>query len=484
MKDKNNRRERIQGIREAMNESMSLEIGKLPPQALDLEEAVLGAVMIEPERYLEVASILKAEHFYKDAHARMWSAVERLKKKNEPVDILTVTHDLRANGELELVGGPLHVSECTNRVASAANIETHARIIVQKSLARQLIQISGVNIREAYDDTTDIFDLISKAQRALEDLIASASTGSYFTPKSIIKEMVEDVHARMTSDKPKGLISSIATVQNKLNGYYPGELIIIGGRPGSGKTAFMLSEAYHWANAGYGVAIASMEMSKEQLLFRMASVISGIDGVVLSKGKVSEEQWLHFNKCLGYIESLNIYIDDTPNQNIHDIRNNVRSLKQKHNIRIFCIDYLGLAKTGDKRQTRTEEIGEISRISKAIARENRIPVIALAQLNRDSEKRGGSGKPKLSDIKESGEIEQDADVVGFTWRPHEYDPQTYTEDLGYLVVAKNRNGGLGDCRMRWIKEKTYYTNYAAEITDRTESKKVEPQELTSDEVPF
>ena len=483
MSDKNNRHQRTQGIREAMNESMSLEIGKLPPQALDLEEAVLGAVMLEPERYLEVASILKAEHFYKDAHARMWSAVERLKKKNEPVDILTVTHDLRANGELELVGGPFYISECTNRVASAANIETHARIIVQKSLARELIQISGVNIREAYDDTTDIFDLISKSQRALEDLIASASTGSYFTPKGIIKEMVEDVHLRMTSDKPKGLISSIATIQNKLNGYHPSELIVVAGRPGSGKTALMLSEAYHWANAGYAVAISSMEMSKEQLLFRMASIITGISGVTLSKGKLTQDEWLHFNKCLGYIESLNIYIDDTPNQNIHDIRNNVRSLKQKHNIRIFCVDYLQLATTGD-RQMREQEIATISRLLKVIAKENSIPVMALSQLSRDVEKRGGSGKPKLADLRESGAIEQDADVVGFTWRPHEYEPETYPSDLGYFVIAKNRNGSLGDCRMRWIKEKTYYTNYAAEITDRTESKKPELQQPTSDEVPF
>jgi replicative DNA helicase len=445
------------------------ELGKIPPNSIETEEVILGAILLEPALIHAVGSILFAEAFYNEAHSKVYNAIVHLKNTSRSIDMVTVTHELKRTKDLEVVGGAAFISKLTQRVGTTASIEDWCRIIVNHYAKRELIRCSMELGQMGYNEFLYTEDIMGWLQKKMEDIGSMMGGNSIQTPKQFLKEMVEDVAERMKDNNVKSLPSSIHLVQKRLNGYYQEELIILGGRPGSGKTAFMLSEIYHWANAGYPVGIFSLEMSKAQLMFRIASFVTGIDVLLLSKKKLSEEEFIKLNNCLGALERMPIYIDDTPSADIQDIRSKARLMKNKYKCRLIAVDYLQLVTASSKSGNREQEIGLISRTLKLIAKENHIPVMALSQMSRDVDKRGGNGKPKLSDLRESGSIEQDADVVAFTWRPHEYD-KTIDEGIGYLVVAKNRNGGLGDAIMRWVKEKTLYTNYTKEIDNHYEPK--------------
>lgn len=454
MEDKNTRKR----VRRPAFTDTVFEHGKLPPQALDLEEAVLGAMMLESNRLAEVIEVLKPEAFYKESHQVIFSAILRLFGQNEPVDILTVTEELRKTGELEVAGGPYFITMLTNRIASTANIEFHSRIILQKFIQRELIRISSDIIREAYEDTTDVFDLLDKAENGLFSISEGSIGKSYMNMQSIIAEALKEISAgREQEGRLRGVGSGFTELDRITSGWQKSDLIIIASRPGMGKTAFALTMARNAAiEFKKPVAIFSLEMSSIQLVTRLMSSETEIPQEKLRKGTMEEHEWAQLNARITPLINAPLYIDDTAALSIFDLRAKCRRLKAHHDIQLIVVDYLQLMQgSQDTKGNREQEISSISRSLKTLAKELDVPVIALSQLSRASEKRATTAKPILSDLRESGSIEQDADMVLFIYRPEYYkltdDGQgNSTEGVAEILISKNRNGPLKDVRIRFV----------------------------------
>lgn len=435
-------------------------LGKLPPQALDLEEAVLGALMLEKDALSAVIDILKPDVFYKDAHQKIFEAIQVLFQKSSPIDILTVTSQLRQQGDLEMIGGAYYITELTNRVASAANIEYHARIISQKFIQRELIRISTEIISNAYEDTTDIFDLLDHAEKNLFDIAQNNLRRDSRKMDDIIRESLENLEAiKDKVDGLTGVASGFTELDRITSGWQPSDLVIIAARPAMGKTAFVLSCARNAAvQFGKPVVFFSLEMSSVQLVNRLISGETEIEQEKIRKGHLAEWEWQKLHSKIGKLTEAPLFIDDTPALNIFEFRAKCRRLKAQYDIQMIIIDYLQLmhGKSDGKGGNREQEIGSISRALKSVAKELNVPVIALSQLSRAVENRpGGNKKPMLSDLRESGSIEQDADMVLFLYRPEYYG---LTEDenghsnigMGEVIVAKHRNGETGTVKLRFI----------------------------------
>lgn len=456
MEDKNlKRRTRKPGYIEAMPEH-----GKLPPQALDLEEAVLGAMMLENDRLAEVIEILRAEAFYKESHQVIFNAIKRLFGNNQPVDILTVTEELRKTGELEMAGGAWFITMLTNRIASAANIEFHARIIIQKFIQRELIRVSSEIIREAYEDSTDVFDLLDKAETGLFTISETSIGKSYLDMQSIIKDAIREIAAgRNQEGKLRGVGSGFTELDRITSGWQKSDLIILASRPGMGKTAFALTMARNAAiDFKKPVAIFSLEMAAVQLVTRLISSETEIPQEKLRKGTMEDHEWAQLNARIGSLVDAPIFIDDTAALSIFDLRAKCRRLKAHHDIQLVVVDYLQLMQgSQETKGNREQEISSISRSLKILAKELEIPVIALSQLSRASEKRAAAAKPILSDLRESGSIEQDADMVLFIYRPEYYkidsdEKGESTSGVAEVLIAKNRNGPLTDVKLRFVSK--------------------------------
>ncbi|MEI6433717.1 MAG: replicative DNA helicase [Bacteroidota bacterium] len=456
MEEKNTKKRiRSSGLREAI-----FDHGKIPPQALDLEETVLGAMMLENDRLAEVIEILKSEVFYKESHQIIFNAIKSLFGKNEPVDILTVTEELRKSGELEIAGGAYFITMLTNRIASAANIEFHARIIIQKFIQRELIRVSSEIIKEAYEDTTDVFDLLDKAETGLFAISETSIGKSYMDMQSIIKEAIKEIAAgRNQEGKLKGVGSGFTELDRITSGWQKSDLIIIASRPGMGKTAFALTMARNAAiDFRKPVAIFSLEMASVQLVTRLISSETEIPQEKLRKGNMEDHEWAQLNARITSLIDAPLFIDDTAALSIFDLRAKCRRLKAHHDVQMIIVDYLQLMQgSQDTRGNREQEISSISRSLKTLAKELNVPVIALSQLSRASEKRAAAAKPILSDLRESGSIEQDADMVLFIYRPEYYKIDTdeqgdSTAGVAEVLIAKNRNGPLKDVRLRFISK--------------------------------
>jgi replicative DNA helicase len=435
-------------------------LGKLPPQALDLEEAVLGALMLEKDALSAVIDILKPEVFYKDSHQKIFEAIQALFQRSSPVDILTVTAQLRQQGDLEMIGGAYYITELTNRVASAANIEYHARIISQKFIQRELIRISTEIISNAYEDTTDIFDLLDHAEKNLFDIAQNNLRRDSRKMDDIIRESLENLEK--IKDKVDGLTgvpSGFTALDRITSGWQPSDLVIIAARPAMGKTAFVLSCARNAAvQFNKPVVFFSLEMSSVQLVNRLISGETEIEQEKIKRGHLAEWEWQKLHSKIGALTEAPLFIDDTPALNIFEFRAKCRRLKAQYDIQMIIIDYLQLmhGKSDGKGGNREQEIGSISRALKSVAKELNVPVIALSQLSRAVETRPGAAKkPVLSDLRESGSIEQDADMVLFLYRPEYYG---LTEDeqgrstigIGEVIVAKHRNGETGTVPLRFV----------------------------------
>lgn len=461
------RRERLQGIRDTMHQALGGEMGKLPPQAVDLEEAVLGAIMLEQSAVNAVIDILKPQSFYKDSHQRIFSAIIHLFQKPEPIDILTVTHALRKSGELELVGGPLYISQLTNRVASTANIETHARIIAQKFIQRELIRISNEVIKDAYEETTDVFDLLDKAENNLFQVAEGNIRKNYDKMSSLIKSALDQIEvARKNTSGVSGIPTGFTGLDRVTGGWQRSDMIIVAARPGMGKTAFVLSMARNMAvDHQVPVAVFSLEMSSIQLVQRLLASETEIDAGKLRKGTLEDHEFHQLHQRISRISEAPIFIDDTPALSIFELRAKCRRLKAQHGIQMVIIDYLQLMTAGgdSKIGNREQEISTISRSIKQIAKELDIPVIALSQLSRQVETRTGDKRPMLSDLRESGAIEQDADIVAFIYRPEYYGFDTdeagnSTAGMAEIVIAKHRNGALENVPLRFISRLAKFAN--------------------------
>ena len=431
--------------------------GRIPPQATDLEEVVLGALMLEKEAVNEVIDILSPEAFYLDKHQKIFAAIKSLFGKSEPIDILTVTNELKQQGELEMVGGAYYISKLTNRVVSAANIEYHARIIMQKHIQRQLILISSDMIHEAFEDTTDVFDLLDKAENNLFQISENNLRRSYDSMQDLVSRAIKEIqNAKNADDKLRGVPSGYTELDRITQGWQKSDLIILAARPSMGKTAFALNLARNAAvNFNRPVAFFSLEMSSVQLVTRLISTETSLTADKLRSGDLAEYEWQQLNTKVTPLTDAPIFIDDTPQLSIFELRAKCRRLKQQHDIQMVFIDYLQLMTAkGDKGFNREQEISTISRSLKSLAKELEIPVLALSQLSRSVEQRPGSKKPILSDLRESGAIEQDADMVMFIYRPEYYKDGVDSEDKpkGYTIIdiAKHRNGKLGEVELRFV----------------------------------
>lgn len=443
----------------------TLELGKLPPQAVDLEESVLGALMLEKEAVNEVIDVLQPESFYKEAHQKIYNAIKELFGESEPIDILTVTERLRKNNDLEVVGGPFYISQLTNKIGSAANVEFHARIISQKYIQRELIQISTDTITKAYDETTDVFELLDEAESNLFRVAEGNIKKNFENMSDLVQQAIKQVE--FLNNQGSG-VSGVPTGFTKLDavtsGFQKSDMVVIAARPGMGKTAFVLSMARNTAvDFNLPVAVFSLEMSSLQLVNRLIASETELDAEKLKKGNLEPHEWQQLNAKVTKLTKAPIYIDDTPALNVFELRAKCRRLKSQHNIQMVIIDYLQLMTAGADKGNREQEISTISRSIKSIAKELNVPIIALSQLSRAVETRGGDKRPQLSDLRESGAIEQDADMVMFIYRPEYYnlmedDEGNDTSGMGEIIIAKHRNGGLEDVKLRFIGKLAKFTN--------------------------
>lgn len=437
----------------------SYTFGKIPPQAKELEEAVLGAMMLEAGAVAAVIDILKPESFYVNAHQHIFQAIHNLFNKSKPVDILTVTEELKRMGTIEDAGGPFAITELTGRIASAANVEHHARIVAQKFIQRELIRISSEIIKEAYEDTTDVFELLDRAEQNMFSVVDRNLRRSYNPMSNLLsKALTELENIKNHQDKLTGIPSGFTELDRVTGGWQKPDLIIIAARPGMGKTSFVLSIARNAAvDYNKPVAIFSLEMSSLQLVNRLISGEAELEGEKLRRGTLEPYEWMQLEHKAHKLSEAPIYIDDTPAINIFELRAKCRRLKKQHDVQLFIVDYLQLmaASPDSKAGNREQEISNISRSLKSIAKELDTPIIAISQLSRAVETRGGTRRPQLSDLRESGAIEQDADLVIFLYRPEYYqldvdENNNPTRGVAEIIIAKHRNGALRTVYARFI----------------------------------
>ena len=444
------------------------DMGRLQPQARELEEAVLGALMLEKDAYSIVSEILKPECFYEKAHEKIYAAIVDLALSQRPVDMLTVTEQLKKRGELEDVGGPFYISQLTSKVASSAHIEYHARIIAQKYLARELISFTAIIQGKAFDETLDVEDLMQEAEGKLFEISQRNVKKDVTQINPVIKDAMEMLQkAALQKEGLSGLRTGFEGLDKMTSGWQNSDLIIIAARPAMGKTAFVLSMAKNIAvDYRNPVALFSLEMSNVQLVNRLIANVCEIPSEKIKSGQLANYEWQQLDYKLKNLMDAPLYVDDTPSLSVFELRTKARRLVREHGVRIIIIDYLQLMNaSGMAFGSRQEEVSTISRSLKGLAKELNIPIIALSQLNRGVESREGiDGKrPQLSDLRESGAIEQDADMVCFIHRPEYY--KIYQDDRGNdlrgmaeIVIAKHRNGAVGEVLLRFKGEFTRFSN--------------------------
>ncbi|MEX0982158.1 MAG: replicative DNA helicase [Bacteroidales bacterium] len=441
--------------------------GKIPPQALDLESAVLGAIMLERDAILSVLDILTPESFYQEAHQKIFTTAVDLSTREKPIDLLTITEELRKREQLEEVGGATYISQLTSRVGSAAHLEYHARIVAQKYIQRELIRVSSEIQTRSYDETTDVDDLLDFSERELLNIAEGNIKKETVKINKLIADALHQIEeAGKREDSLSGVPSGYSMVDRLTSGWQPSDLVIIAARPSMGKTAFVLSMA---RNIGVEherpIAFFSLEMSSLQLVNRLIVAETQLPSDKIRNGRLENYQWEQLEYKIKNLEQAPIYIDDTPAISIFELRAKCRRLKQKYDVQVIVIDYLQLmtAGQGHGNGSREQEVSTISRSLKSIAKELNVPIIALSQLNRSVEMRSGNKRPQLSDLRESGAIEQDADLVLFIHRPEYYGLDTDEEGnslkgIAEIIVAKHRNGPIGDVQLKFQKEFAKFSN--------------------------
>ena len=439
---------------------------KIQPQAKELEEVVLGAMMVEKSAVNAVIDVLQPESFYVEAYGEVFRAIQTLFNNSEPIDLLTVTEQLRKDGKLDMLGGSHRVASLTSRVASSANVEFHARIIAQKHIQRELIRVSNAIIEKAYDETSDVFDLLDEAESKLFEVAEGNIRKSYESMSTVMRQALDDIEAaRNNEDGVSGVPSGFHDLDKITGGWQRSDMIVLAARPGMGKTAFVLSMARNMAvDHDIPVAVFSLEMSAVQLVQRLISSETEINSDKFRKGNLEEHEYQQLHSRCGKLSKAPLFIDDTPGLNIFELRAKCRRLKAQHGIDMVIIDYLQLMSAGSDKGNREQEISSISRSIKGIAKELDVPIIALSQLSRNVETRGGDKRPLLSDLRESGAIEQDADIVAFIYRAEYYGITEHpdgidTAGLGELILAKHRHGALDTIKMKFVKNLAKFANY-------------------------
>ena len=441
--------------------------GKLPPRDTDLEEIVLGACMLEKDAYMNVCDILVPDSFYDPVNKKIFEAITTLGLNQRPIDMMTVTEQLRQDGTLEEVGGPIHITEIMTRVYSAANVDYHAKIVAQKYLARRLITYAASIESKAFDESNDVDDLLQEAEGQLFEISRTQLKREVTQIDPVINMAIEQIENAANSETGlSGLQTGYTELDKITSGWQNSDLIIIAARPAMGKTAFVLSMAKNMAiDYNIPVAIFTLEMANVQLVKRLLSNIASLEGEKIKSGRLSHEEWDRLNTRLRNVYSSPLYLDETPGLSITELRTKARRLVREKGVKMIMIDYLQLMNaTGLKLGSREQEVSTISRSLKALAKELDIPVIALSQLNRSTENREDK-RPVLSDLRESGAIEQDADIVCFIHRPEYYTKSTQDGEgndirgLAELIVAKHRSGAVGTVKLRFVSKYAKFENW-------------------------
>ncbi len=462
-------------------QSISTE-GRVPPQAVDVEASVLGAMLLEKEAIAKAFEVLDESAFYKPGHQSIFKAMTALFERSEPVDLITLTEELKRRGELEKVGGEYYLAELTTKVSSGANVEYHAHIVLEKALMRQLIASSSLVINRAYSESEDALGLLDEAEQQVFNISEQRMKKSFVTMNTAVHktmELLEKIHGK--HDGVTGVPSGFEELDKFTGGFQDSDLIVVAGRPSQGKTAFVLSAARNaTVLKNKGVGFFSLEMSTQQLVMRLMCAEARVDAHKVRTGKLPDDEWRKLSTSVGRLYKAKLFIDDTPALTVLELRAKARRLKSEHNIDMIVVDYLQLMQGPKNANSREQEISSISRSLKALAKELNIPVIALSQLNRAVEARTDK-RPALSDLRESGAIEQDADVVLFIHRPEmfgiEESEGESTKGLAEIIIGKQRNGPTDTAKLQFIHQYARFENRSLRI-EPTDYLPIPPEEPT------
>jgi replicative DNA helicase len=436
---------------------------KVPPQNAEAEQSILGGILLDNQALNNVLEVLVANDFYSESHRRIFTAIIELSDKNEPTDLITLTNILKNKKQLDGVGGAAYLASLVDNVPSAANVAYYAKIVKEKAILRQLIGTATGILKNSYDSGMDVDDVLDEAEHSIFDISENKIRPSFYLLKNIIKDTFKTIENLY---EKKNLITGVPTgfarLDDLTSGLQKSELIIVAGRPSMGKTAFALNLARHAAvEMGLPVAVFSLEMSKEQLALRMLAADAKVDSQRLRRGLVGETDWPKLTTAAGRLSEAPIFIDDTPAITVLEMKAKARRLKAENGLEMVVLDYLQLMRAGGRRDSREQEISEISRSLKALAKELNVPVIALSQLNRKVEDRTNR-RPQMADLRESGAIEQDADVIAFIYRDEVYNKSEDNPEKGIaeIIIGKQRNGPVGIVKLAFLEQYTSFEQLA------------------------
>ena len=440
------------------------DIGRIPPHSVESEQSILGSILLDKEAIITVTETIQPEDFYKEAHKIIYECMMKLNNKNEPIDLITLTEELRKQGHLEDVGGISYITSLSTIVPTTSNVKYYSDIVKEKSVLRKLIKVSNDILNLGYDSSIKVEDILEKAEKQIFDISQEKSSEDFQSINSVLMDTYDMIERLYTNkEEITGITSGFEDLNKKINGLQRTDLILIAARPAMGKTAFSLNLVQNAALKGNAsVAVFSLEMSKEQLVQRMLSAQSHVELKKIKTGNLDENDWPRIIDAMSVLSNANIYIDDTPGIKISELRSKCRKLKIEKGLDLILIDYLQLMEGDNNNESRQQEISKISRSLKIIAKELNCPVVALSQLSRAPEQRSDH-RPMLSDLRESGAIEQDADIVMFLYRDEYYHPDSERKNIGEVIIAKNRHGETGSVELVWLGEIQKFANKAREM---------------------
>ena len=438
---------------------------KKPPYDEKLEQIVLGSIIIEPSEFAKVMSQFRPETFYKESHVLIAKSLLKMAKANKDIDMMTVVEQLAADGVLEKVGGAFYVASLSENIGSAAHLEMHLRILIQKEIRRKIIEKASALFNKSFDESVDLDDLLNDTSKLIDWVSKEIIKQEGETVREILPNVIQKIEkAAQNGNGISGITSGFPSIDRITQGWQNSDMVVIAARPSMGKTAFSLSMACNIAALGIPCAFFSLEMSKEQIVQRILSMETGINSKQIRSGQLSTDEWQHLENFVTPIEGMPIVIDDQAAMKTLDFRTKAKNYVEKYGVKIIIIDYLQLMKSNEKNQNREREVAEISSTIKAVAKELNVPIIALSQLNRAVESRQGDKRPTLADLRDSGSIEQDADLVCFIHRPEKYGIEVTedgepTAELGKIIFGKNRNGEVCDVNLHFIAEQAKFTEW-------------------------
>jgi len=436
-----------------------LSFQRVPPQSLEAEQAVLGSILLENQTLIKALEVISDRHFYREAHRKIFAAILDLFERNEPIDLLTLAERLRKKNQLDEMGGISYLSDLLDRLPSAGNIRYHANLVKDKATLRSLISAATEIIAEGYEDTSDVDELLDRAERVIFEISSTKTRSTYVNISRVLKESFSTIERLFErKEAVTGVPTGFTKVDELTSGLQSSDLIIIAGRPGTGKTSLALNIAHHAAaTCRIPVALFSLEMSKEQLIIRMLCSEAKINSIKLKTGYLSKSELKRLPEAAGVLSEAPIFIDDTPLLSVLEIRSKARRLQAEHNLGLIIIDYLQLIEARENKENRQQEISEVTRSLKALAKELGVPIVTLSQLSRAVEQRPNR-RPQLSDLRESGAIEQDGDLIAFIYRDELYKQDSQDKGTAEILISKQRNGPTGMVKLKFFSEYTRFEN--------------------------